>query len=101
MNYGKAIRIIRAARDMSQRQLADKADLDGNYISLVELGKRKPSDDALRAISKALNVPHYLFMLLASEGEDLRAISPDQASLLGRELLNILLAAETETEVAP
>lgn len=96
MNYGKGIRIVRAARGLSQKDLAKQSDLNGNYISLIESGHRVPSTEALISISKALNVPLYLIALLGSDADDLRNIGTEQAGILGRQLLDILLSAEAE-----
>lgn len=97
MNYGKALRIVRAARNLTQKELAQKASLDSNYVSLIELGKRSPSEKSVRAITGALGIPQYLFLLLASDAGDLRAISTDQATALGRALLDVLFNSELQT----
>lgn len=94
MNYGKAIRTIRAARGISQRDLAARCDLDPSYISLIEAGERAPSLTTLDALSKALQAPLYLIALLASEADDVRGVSPKHAQVLGKDLLDVLLESE-------
>ena len=98
MNYGKAIRFVRSSRNLSQKQLAKLARLDPSYVSLIEKNQRTPSIRALQRITKALRVPLHLLTLLASEREDLTNISTEQATELGRQLLGILLDAESEVE---
>jgi transcriptional regulator with XRE-family HTH domain len=96
MDYGKAIRVARAARGISQKDLASKAGLNGNYISLIESGHRVPSTDAIDALAKALNVPVYLLALLGSDPEDLNGISPEHAATLGKQMLDLLVARDEE-----
>jgi transcriptional regulator with XRE-family HTH domain len=100
MNIGKAIRVIRAARNLSQKQLAEEAGLDASYISLVEAGKRVPTSDAIQAIAKALRVPKYLLLLLGSDQEDLNEISTEQADVLAKQLLAIILESEENLQTA-
>ncbi len=94
MNYAKAIRTIRAARGLSQKDLAARLKIDPSYVSLIEAGKRVPSISVLEDISKALDVPIYLLMLLSSEKDDLRGISEDDAKSLGKQLLEAVLEAQ-------
>lgn len=91
MNYARAIKAIRASRQMEQRDLAAGAQLDPSYISLIESNRRSPSSAALESIATALDVPLYLLILLASDQEDLRGLSPEEAGELGRNLLDVLL----------
>lgn len=94
MDYGKAMRILRATRNISQKDLARDADLDASYISLIETGQRAPSQEALKKISKVFSVPFYLFTLLASTAEDLEGVSESQAQELGKSLLQVLIEGE-------
>jgi transcriptional regulator with XRE-family HTH domain len=68
--FGRRLRKVRKKRDMSQSDLAEKADLDKTVISHFETGERGfPSAHNLREIAKALNVKSdYLIGL--SEEED-------------------------------
>ena len=98
MKYGRAIRLVRSTRKMSQKDLARRASLDPSYVSLIEKDLRTPSVEVLERISDALRVPFHLLTLLSSERKDLESISPDQATYLGKELLNILIEAESEQD---
>jgi transcriptional regulator with XRE-family HTH domain len=93
MNYGKAIKTIRAAKNLEQKELARMAKLNASYISLIESNRRAPSPAALEAVAKALHVPLYLLMLLASDKEDLHGVSETEATVLGRQLLEVVLSA--------
>jgi transcriptional regulator with XRE-family HTH domain len=52
---GKIIRQYRRAKKLSQEGLAFAADLNRNYISLVELGTSSPTVDSLAKIAAALD----------------------------------------------
>jgi transcriptional regulator with XRE-family HTH domain len=71
MDYGKALRIARAMAGLQQKQLADLAGMNSSHVSLIEMGKRKPSVQALERLCKAVGVPTHLFMLLGAEAEEL------------------------------
>jgi transcriptional regulator with XRE-family HTH domain len=91
MDYGRAIRIVRAAKGLSQKELAELTGLNGTYISMIESGRRVPSTEALESIAKAMKVPFYLIALLGSDAEDLQGISREHASSLGQELLQLVV----------
>ena len=97
MNYGKAIRIVRAARNLSQRDLARATGYNSSYVSLLERGMREPATSTLKKLARALGVPVYLLTLLASDKDALRGISEKQANHLGLQMLEILLGAEEGT----
>ena len=72
MNYGKALRVIRAMAGLQQKELAGQAGMDPSHISLIESGKRKPSVGSIERLCKAVGIPNHLFTLLAAESADLR-----------------------------
>ena len=94
MDYGRALRLARSSRELSQRELGQRADIDASYISRIESGERQPTLEALGSLSKALNVPMHLLMLLASGPGDLRKVSEESASKLALELLTILTSSQ-------
>ncbi|MCC7142222.1 MAG: helix-turn-helix transcriptional regulator [Candidatus Eisenbacteria bacterium] len=96
MNYGKGIRTIRAARGLTQKQLASAVRVDSSFMSLLERGARAPSIGTLEAIAEALGVPVYLLILFSSDKDDLRGITPDQAQLMGMHILEVLMQTDDE-----
>lgn len=52
--FGLSIRAIRLQKNLSQEKLAEMANLDRTYISLIERGKRKPTLDVAKSIADAL-----------------------------------------------
>jgi transcriptional regulator with XRE-family HTH domain len=86
MNAGRALRVLRAAKGLQQRDVALRAELDQSYVSLIESGKRKASPEAVAALARALGVPVSVFELLAADDAELRGIKANQARELGRAL---------------
>ena len=65
LNYiiiGKNIKEARQKRNLSQAELAEKAELSSGYISLIETGTRGLSIEAFLILANALEVSaDYLF----------------------------------------
>jgi transcriptional regulator with XRE-family HTH domain len=53
---GRRIRSLRNAKDWSQEDLAERAELDRSYIAGIEVGTRNPSLKALERLATALSV---------------------------------------------
>ncbi len=75
---------------MSKRKLASLAGFDASYITHIEAGRKKPSLDAIEKLAGVLGVPVPLLMMLSAEADDLKGISPDQATALGGRLMNLM-----------
>jgi transcriptional regulator with XRE-family HTH domain len=56
-SLGQRIRELRDEKDLSTRELANKAPISVAFLSDIELGRRHPSDKILRMIAKALDTP--------------------------------------------
>jgi transcriptional regulator with XRE-family HTH domain len=65
MTLGNAIKLIRTARNIRQRELASQLNVSANYLSMLEANRRVPSVTFLRAIASKLRVPSGLFLLWA------------------------------------
>ncbi len=63
MTLGNAIKTVRTASKVRQRDLAKRAGVTANYISLVEGDKREPSISLLKKIANSLKVPVSFFFL--------------------------------------
>lgn len=53
---GRRIRTLRDERELSQDQLADRAEISRAYISSVEVGAKTPSVEVLVRLAEALDV---------------------------------------------
>ena len=96
MNYGKAIRIARAVRGVSQQELAREMGVQASYISMIEQGKR--NNPNLSRVSHALRLPPSLLALLGAEEKDLKYISPHEANALGVALLRAITESPPDNE---
>jgi transcriptional regulator with XRE-family HTH domain len=65
---GQAIRELRGQRGLTQRQLADAADVNETWISHIEAGRTNPACGTVVRIAGALGVP---VSALALRGERL------------------------------
>lgn len=54
--FGKRVRELRLARNLSQEGLAFKARMHRTYVGGIERGERNPSLKNIAAIAKALGV---------------------------------------------
>ena len=91
MDYGKALRIARAIAGLQQKELAQSADLDPSHISLIEMGKRKPSIGTVQKLAKALQIPEQLFALLAAEPADVDLRDPEELQRAAQALALLML----------
>lgn len=91
MNYGKALRLARSLSGLQQQQLAEKAEIDASYISLIEQGKRTPSVKFIHKLSKAIGIPPYLFTFLAMEREDNDLLDDAELTSIGEALTKLVL----------
>ena len=56
---GTVIREKREAQELTQHELAKRANVDRNYIGMVERGERNPSYMSLIKIAAGLGMPVY------------------------------------------
>lgn len=98
MDYGRALRIARTAKGMSQRELADAAKIDASHVSLIETGHRTPSLSVLQRLANALGMPMDILSLLAAGPSRLKSISAARAEELGRWLMELLWDSDDNGE---
>ncbi len=53
---GVNVQRLRREKDLSQEELAHRAEIHQTYLSGVERGRRNPSVEVLERIAKALNI---------------------------------------------
>jgi transcriptional regulator with XRE-family HTH domain len=63
MELSRAVRLMRTASGMKQKDVARKVGVTPNYLSLVENGRREPSVSLLKGLARVLGVPIGLFFL--------------------------------------
>ncbi|KXV15629.1 hypothetical protein CR51_02150 [Caballeronia megalochromosomata] len=72
--FGLAVSAERRVRDLTQAELAERADLTISAVSMLERGTRAPNFDTLERISSALEVPLWILFRAA---DDLVKSRPD------------------------
>lgn len=93
MNVGKAIKLCRTQKNMTQAELAGAAGISVSYLSLIEQGKRDPNLSTVEGIANALKVPLSVLIFLAAEGNELQSISPEMAEKLSFTALKLIGAS--------
>lgn len=56
---GKRIKHLRMDNEITQETLAFEANLNRNYVGLIERGERHPSIETVNKIANVLKVPIY------------------------------------------
>ena len=69
MDYARSLRILRAARNLTQHAVAQMVGSDDTAVSRWESGDRTPSLDRAQALAKALGCPLDVFLQLAGDAE--------------------------------
>lgn len=90
MDYGKAVSIIRAAKGLSQKELAGLIGKTPSYVSRIENNERTPSMDVINLICDRLEVPVSLFMLLGKKYENMDTMDKHLLDEMGSRLLKII-----------
>jgi len=70
MNIGKAIRLVRKQKGITQKRLADKCDLSYNALCRIELGDVFPKKENINKIAEKLGVPVSYLLFLSIEEQD-------------------------------
>ena len=89
-DYARALRILCASHNLTRGDLADRAGLSMQYVSMICTGNRQPSLNALEKIADGCNVPLNLITVLAAAPE-----SSDELEL-GKALMTLLVVAKEE-----
>jgi transcriptional regulator with XRE-family HTH domain len=86
IDYGKAFKLARTTRAMTQTEVAERAEITANYLSLIESSARIPHADTIERLAKALRVPVWAIVVLGSPDEEVPdAVQRAAMSLLTRE----------------
>ncbi len=75
--FGKAIRRRRRELDLSQEELAERAELHRTYISNIERGELNPSLETMEKLVKALDIS--VSALFANYGIEVESESESQS----------------------
>ena len=65
MTLGDAIRRLRQAAGLTQKDLAELLDVDKTYVSHLEADRKEPSIQLLRGLASVLEVPPGLLLAIS------------------------------------
>ena len=80
--FGMRMKELRAARNLSQEQLADKSGISPKYMSRIEMGLHFPSFDIITKLANALQVEVKDFFEFAHEAKNTKELKEMISSLL-------------------
>lgn len=84
---------MRAARGLSQTQLAKLVKCSVSTVSMIESGGRTPSLAMAQRLARSLDVPFDLFTVLGADSADVTGMPARDAEYIGRRLLKLLTAS--------
>jgi transcriptional regulator with XRE-family HTH domain len=87
LTLGNAIKLIRTARGITQRDLASRLKISANYLSLIESDKREPSLAFLNRLATEFRVP--IAMLFMFQGEAIPGVESSDVNKLKELLLKL------------
>ncbi len=90
MDIGRALKLCRSQRRMTQAALANRAGFSVSYVSLLEKNKRDPTLSTVEKIAHALNMPFSILIFLAVDKGELSGIDEDLAQRLALSSLTFL-----------
>lgn len=71
MTFGERVRDLRKAKNLSQRELAERIGVNFTYLSKIENGKLDfasfPSEDTIRKLAQALDADEDELLLMAKK----------------------------------
>ncbi len=90
MNIGRAIKLCRSQKAMTQMELARRSGVSLSYVSLIEQNKRDPTMSVVEEISRGLEVPLSILIFLAADKNELAGLSEEVREKLSRAALDLL-----------
>jgi len=87
---GRAIKLCRSQRGMTQSELARRSSISLAYVSLIEQNKRDPTTSVSEAIARGLDMPLSILVFLASDKRELVGLSDEIREKLSRAALDLL-----------
>lgn len=90
MDLGKAIKICRNQKGLTQTKLAESAEISVSYLSLLEKGKRDPALSVLTRLCEVLGLPLNLLLFIASSKEELKGLPVELFEKLSSLTLNLM-----------
>lgn len=90
MNLGRAVKLCRHQKGLTQAELAAVAGVSVSFISMLEKGKRDASISSVQEIARGLGVPISILVFLAAGEGELSGISPELIDKLSTAALGLV-----------
>jgi transcriptional regulator with XRE-family HTH domain len=72
--FGSRIRAIRESAELSREVVAERADINANYLGEIERGEKWPSIEIIQRLAEALSVSPSVFLEFEAEEIDPNAL---------------------------
>ncbi|UCD29005.1 MAG: helix-turn-helix domain-containing protein [Planctomycetota bacterium] len=82
-HLGERIRYNRQMQELTQSELARRADMNQGFLSEIERGKRRPSPSLLKVIADVLDVPPAVLIGQGPDHDTPQPLDTRQVPLLG------------------
>jgi len=82
--FGKRVRALRRAANITQEDAAERARLNAKYLGEIERGEKRPSFEAILALAKALGTSPAAFFQYDYEESDERILRKKIDALLDK-----------------
>ena len=74
MNIGKALKLVRSAKDLSLEIVAERSGISVSYLSRIERDERQATMPLVAKIAEALAVPVAIIVFLGSDEAELKGL---------------------------
>jgi transcriptional regulator with XRE-family HTH domain len=92
MKIGHLLKLIRARKEFTQKEMADRLGISQNYLSLIESYKKAPRRDKIAEFAKKLNISKEALFFASSEvPEELSSKEKKDFQKLQQNILAFLL----------
>jgi len=90
MNLPKILKQIRTFNKLTQLELSKKLDISRSYISQIEKGIKKPTNETLQKYSEAFDIPVSVIYLFAENLDNKEDLKSKAKKLLTESSLSLL-----------
>ena len=92
MKIGNLLKLIRASKEYSQKEMAELLGISQNYLSLIESDKKVPRRNKIAEFAKQLNISKEALFLASSDvPEELSSEEKKDFQKLQQNIVTILL----------
>jgi transcriptional regulator with XRE-family HTH domain len=95
LTLGSALKRLRQAAGLTQRELSERLDVDSTYLSHLEADRKEPSMTLLKSMAAVLEIPPGLLLATAMWVD----LPPDQRARFEPMMAKLLEMASGEDEI--